>query len=85
MKAALAVPPRSCCSRIAGRADQRGPDHAGLDRTAIARGKAYEAAGVDALFFVIGIKSRAELDAPSRRQRHHAAHQWAAMTGELSP
>ena len=35
----------------------------GLD-DAIARGKAYEAAGVDALFFV-GIKTRAELDAIS--------------------
>src|SRR5512138_3173195 len=35
----------------------------GLD-DAIARGKAYEAAGVDALFFV-GIKTRAELDALS--------------------
>jgi carboxyvinyl-carboxyphosphonate phosphorylmutase len=35
----------------------------GLD-DAIARGKAYEAVGVDALFFV-GIKSRAELDAIS--------------------
>ncbi len=35
----------------------------GLDDT-IARGKAYEAAGVDALFFV-GVKTRAELDAIS--------------------
>jgi carboxyvinyl-carboxyphosphonate phosphorylmutase len=35
----------------------------GLD-DAIARGKAYEAAGVDALFFV-GVKTRAELDALS--------------------
>jgi carboxyvinyl-carboxyphosphonate phosphorylmutase len=35
----------------------------GLD-DAIARGKAYEAAGVDALFFV-GVRTRAELDAIS--------------------
>ena len=39
----------------------------GLD-DAIARGRAYEAAGVDALFFV-GIKTRAELDAISAATR----------------
>jgi len=60
MKAALAgrQDPALC---IAGRTSAI--RIAGLDE-AIARGKAYEQAGVDALFFV-GIESRAELDAIS--------------------
>lgn len=60
MKAALAgrQDPLLC---IAGRTSAI--TISGLDDT-IARGKAYEAAGVDALFFV-GIKTRAELDAIS--------------------
>jgi carboxyvinyl-carboxyphosphonate phosphorylmutase len=60
MKAALAgrQDPALC---IAGRTSAIQIN--GLD-DAIARGKAYEAAGVDALFFV-GIKTRAELDAIS--------------------
>jgi oxaloacetate decarboxylase len=60
MKAALAgrQDPALC---IAGRTSAI--SISGLD-DAIARGKAYEAAGVDALFFV-GVKTRAELDAIS--------------------
>src|SRR5471030_3425256 len=60
MKAALAgrQDPALC---IAGRTSAI--QITGLD-DAIARGRAYEAAGVDALFFV-GIKTRAELDAIS--------------------
>jgi carboxyvinyl-carboxyphosphonate phosphorylmutase len=60
MKAALAgrQDPTLC---IAGRTSA--VQITGLE-DAIARGKAYEAAGVDALFFV-GIKTRAELDAIS--------------------
>src|SRR5690242_4552379 len=60
MKAALAgrQDPALC---IAGRTSA--VQISGLD-DAIARGKAYEAAGVDALFFV-GLKTRAELDAIS--------------------
>jgi carboxyvinyl-carboxyphosphonate phosphorylmutase len=58
MKAALAgrQDPALC---IAGRTSAI--QVAGLD-DAIARGRAYEAAGVDALFFV-GVRTRAELDA----------------------
>ena len=60
MKAALAgrQDPALC---IAGRTSAI--QISGLDDT-IARGKAYEAAGVDALFFV-GVRTRAELDAIS--------------------
>ncbi len=60
MKAALAgrQDPMLC---IAGRTSAI--QIAGLD-AAIARGKAYEAVGVDALFFV-GVRTRAELDALS--------------------
>jgi carboxyvinyl-carboxyphosphonate phosphorylmutase len=60
MKAALAgrQDPNLC---IAGRTSAI--SITGID-DAIARGKAYEAAGVDALFFV-GVKTRAELDALS--------------------
>jgi len=60
MKAALAgrQDPALC---IAGRTSAI--SISGLD-DAIARGKAYEASGVDALFFV-GVKTRAELDAIS--------------------
>src|SRR6201996_1728826 len=60
MKAALAgrQDPALC---IAGRTSAI--SISGLD-DAIARGKAYESAGVDALFFV-GVKTRAELDAIS--------------------
>jgi carboxyvinyl-carboxyphosphonate phosphorylmutase len=60
MKAALAGRQDPLLS-IAGRTSA--VQITGLD-DAIARGKAYEAAGVDALFFV-GIKTRAELDAIS--------------------
>jgi carboxyvinyl-carboxyphosphonate phosphorylmutase len=52
----------------------------GLD-DAIARGKAYEAAGVDALFFV-GIKTRAELDAISAATTLPLI--MGGMTGELA-
>ena len=64
MKAALAgrQDPALC---IAGRTSAI--SISGLD-DAIARGKAYEAAGVDALFFV-GVKTRAELDAISAATR----------------
>ncbi|SKA11822.1 carboxyvinyl-carboxyphosphonate phosphorylmutase [Enhydrobacter aerosaccus] len=64
MKAALAgrQDPALC---IAGRTSAI--QISGLE-DAIARGKAYEAVGVDALFFV-GIKSRAELDAISAATR----------------
>jgi len=64
MKAALAgrQDPALC---IAGRTSAI--TITGLD-DAIARGKAYEAAGVDALFFV-GIRTRAELDAISAATR----------------
>jgi oxaloacetate decarboxylase len=64
MKAALAgrQDPALC---IAGRTSAI--SISGLDE-AIARGKAYEAAGVDALFFV-GIRTRAELDAISAATR----------------
>ena len=64
MKAALAgrQDPLLC---IAGRTSA--VQITGLD-DAIARGRAYEAAGVDALFFV-GIKTRAELDAISAATR----------------
>ncbi len=64
MKAALAgrQDPALC---IAGRTSAI--SISGLD-DAIARGKAYEAAGVDALFFV-GIRTRAELDAISAATR----------------
>jgi carboxyvinyl-carboxyphosphonate phosphorylmutase len=64
MKAALAgrQDPALC---IAGRTSAI--SISGLD-DAIARGKAYEEAGVDALFFV-GVKTRAELDAISAATR----------------
>ena len=64
MKAALAgrQDPLLC---IAGRTSA--PAISGID-DAIARGRAYEAAGVDALFFV-GVKTRAELDAISATTR----------------
>ncbi len=64
MKAALAgrQDPALC---IAGRTSAI--QIAGLD-DAVARGKAYEEAGVDALFFV-GIRTRAELDAISAATR----------------
>jgi oxaloacetate decarboxylase len=64
MKAALAgrQDPALC---IAGRTSAI--SISGLD-DAIARGKAYEAAGVDALFFV-GVRTRAELDAISAATR----------------
>lgn len=64
MKAALAgrQDPALC---IAGRTSAIAIS--GLEDT-IARGKAYEAAGVDALFFV-GVKTRAELDAISAATR----------------
>ena len=52
----------------------------GLD-DAIARGQAYEAAGVDALFFV-GIKTRAELDAISAATRLPLI--MGGVTGELT-
>lgn len=52
----------------------------GLD-DAIARGRAYEAAGVDALFFV-GIKTRAELDAISAATRLPLI--MGGVTGELT-
>ena len=64
MKAALAgrQDPLLC---IAGRTSA--PAISSID-DAIARGRAYEAAGVDALFFV-GVKTRAELDAISAATR----------------
>jgi len=64
MKAALAgrQDPLLC---IAGRTSA--PAISSID-DAIARGRAYEAAGVDALFFV-GVKTRAELDAISAAPR----------------
>ena len=64
MKAALAgrQDPLLC---IAGRTSA--PAISNID-DAIARGRAYEAAGVDALFFV-GVKTRAELDAISAATR----------------
>ncbi len=64
MKAALAGRQDPLLS-IAGRTSAI--QISGLD-DAIARGQAYEAAGVDALFFV-GIKTRAELDALSAATR----------------
>ena len=64
MKAALAgrQDPLLC---IAGRTSA--PQISGID-DAIARGQAYEQAGVDALFFV-GVKTRAELDAISAKTK----------------
>ena len=64
MKAALAGRQDPLLS-IAGRTSA--VQITGLD-DAIARGRAYEAAGVDALFFV-GLRSRAELDAVSAATR----------------
>jgi oxaloacetate decarboxylase len=77
MKAALAgrQDPALC---IAGRTSAI--QITGLD-DAIARGKAYEAAGVDALFFV-GIRTRAELDAISAATKLPLI--MGGVSGELS-
>ncbi len=77
MKAALAgrQDPALC---VAGRTSAI--QITGLD-DAIARGKAYEAAGVDALFFV-GIRTRAELDAISAATKLPLI--MGGVSGELS-